>query len=345
MKRDLHVLEPGVAVVVIVEAAVMALGSPRVGAIRRMQAAGIDAFGGPVRLLELAAPASPAPDEVVISVHAAGVGNWDEFVRVGNWDVGRQPPLALGVEAAGVVAAVGDDVTSLAPGDQVLTHPLPLRHQGAWAQWLLAPAALVARKPAAVGWAAAGAFPVPALTADQALTQAAPSPGGEWVLVHGAGGVTGGLAVQLAVARGASVVATAGPSSAARVGGYGARVVLDYHDPKWPARVRDASPGGRGVGAAVNAAPGGAAAALQAVATDGRLATITGDPPRPERGVEVTDVYVRADGARLGGLVAALGEGRLSLHVGARLSLVEAGRALQDAVAGRVAGASVLMLR
>ena len=113
--------------------------------MRRMQAAGIDAFGGQVRMLELAASASPAPDEVVISVHAAGVANWDEFVRTGDWDVGREPPLALGVEAAGVVAAVGEDVRGLAAGDQVLTHPVPLRHQGAWAQWLLAPSALVAR--------------------------------------------------------------------------------------------------------------------------------------------------------------------------------------------------------
>jgi NADPH:quinone reductase-like Zn-dependent oxidoreductase len=312
--------------------------------MRRMQAAGIDAFGGQVRLLELEAPGSPAPDEVVISVHAAGVANWDEFVRTGDWDVGRRPPLALGVEAAGVVAAVGEDVRGLAAGDQVLTHPVPLRHQGAWAQSLLAPAALVAPKPAVVSWEAAAAFPVPALTADQALTQAAPAPVGEWVLVHGAGGVTGGLTVQLAVAQGATVVATAGPSSAARVRGYGARVVLDYHDPDWPARVRDTAPGGRGVGAAVNAAPGGAAAALQTVAAGGRLATITGDPPPPERGVQVTDVYVRADGARLAGLVETLAHGRLSLHLAATRPLAQAATALQDAVAGRVAGASVLML-
>jgi NADPH:quinone reductase-like Zn-dependent oxidoreductase len=243
-----------------------------------------------------------------------------------------------------VVAAVGEDVRSLAPGDQVLTHPVPLRHQGAWAQWLVAPAALVARKPAVVGWEAAGVFPVPALTADQALTAAAPVPVGEWVLVHGAGGVTGGLAVQLAVAQGATVVATAGPSSAARVRGYGARVVVDYHDPEWPARVRAASPGARGVGAAVNAAPGGAASALQAVAGDGRLATITGDPPPPERGVEVTDVYVRADGARLAALVARLAQGLVSLRVGAIRPLAEAASALQEALAGRALGASVLML-
>jgi NADPH:quinone reductase-like Zn-dependent oxidoreductase len=313
--------------------------------MRGMQAAGIDAFGGQVRLLELAAPGSPAPDEVVVSVHAAGVGNWDEFVRTGDWDVGPKPPLALGVEAAGVVAAVGEDVRGLAAGDQVLTHPVPLRHQGTWAPWLLAPAALVAPKPAVVSWEQAAAFPVPALTADQALTQAAPVPDGQWVLVHGAGGVTGGLTVQLAVAQGATVVATAGPLSAARVRGWGARVVLDYHDPGWPARVRAAAPGGGGVGAAVNAAPGGAAAALQAVAAGGRLATITGDPPPPERGVQVTDVYVRADGARLGALVARLAHGRLSLHLAATPPLAQAATALQDAVAGRARGATVLMLQ
>jgi NADPH:quinone reductase-like Zn-dependent oxidoreductase len=115
-----------------------------------MRAAGIETFGGEVQMLELAAPQSLAPDEVVIAVRAAGVGNWDEIVRVGGWDVGRQPPLVLGVEAAGVVVAVGEEVTSLEPGDEVLAHPLPLRHQGTWAEWLVAPAALVARKPDAV---------------------------------------------------------------------------------------------------------------------------------------------------------------------------------------------------
>ena len=311
---------------------------------RRMRAAGIDVFGADVRLLELAAPGSPAPDELVISVRATGVGNWDEIVRVGDWDVGRKPPLALGVEAAGVVAAVGEQVTSFALGDELLTHPLPLRHQGTWAELLVAPAALVARKPAALPWETAAAFPVPALTADQALSEAAPSPAGEWVLVHGAGGVTGGLVVQLAVARGATVVATAGPSSESRVRDYGARVVLDYHDPDWPARVREAAPGGRGVDAAVNAARGGAASALHAVADDGRLATITGDPPTPERGVTVANIYVEADGERLSALAEALEDGLLSLNVGARFALADAATALHGAVTGRAAGATVLTL-
>lgn len=307
-----------------------------------MQAAGIDAFGGDVRLLEVPTPRSPAPDEVLISVRAAGVGNWDEFVRAGDWEVGGRPPMALGVEAAGIVEAGGDDVANVVPGDEVLTHPVPLRDQGTWAEWLVAPAALVAPKPGGVAWEAAAAFPVPALTAAEALAAAAPDPRGEWVLVHGAGGLTGGLAVQLAVTRGATVVATAGPRSAARVGGYGAHIVLDYHDPEWPSHVREASPDRRGVGSAVNAARGGAALALLAVADGGRLATITGDPPPPEREVTVTDVYVRADGAELARLATALSVGLLSIDVAATRPLSDAAAALEDAVSGR--GGTVLVL-
>jgi NADPH:quinone reductase-like Zn-dependent oxidoreductase len=162
--------------------------------------------------------------------------------------------------------------------------------------------------------------------------------------VHGAGGVTGGLIVQLAIMRGATVVATAGPGSAARVRGYGATAVFDYHDPDWPARVREASHDGRGVEAAVNTARDGAAAAIEAVADGGRLATITGDPPRPERGVTVADVYVRADGVRLAALVAALADGMLSPHLGATVPLAEAAAALQTASTGRASGATLLTL-
>jgi NADPH:quinone reductase-like Zn-dependent oxidoreductase len=309
-----------------------------------MRAAGIQTFGGEVQILELAAPQPPASDEVVVAVRAAGVGNWDEIVRVGGWDVGREPPLVLGVEAAGIVVAVGDDVTSVEPGDEVLTHPVPLRYQGTWAEYLVAPAALVARKPAAVPWEAAGAFAVPSLTADQALSEVLPAPSGDVVFVHGAGGVTGGLAVQLALMRGAAVVATAGPGSAARVRGYGATAVFDYHDRDWPARVRAASPGGQGVAAAVNTVRGGAAGVFEVVADGGRLATITGDPPRSERGVEVADVYVRADGARLAALTTALADGLLSLHLGEAVPLREAAAALERVSAGRASGATVLTL-
>lgn len=108
--------------------------------------------------------------------------------------------------------------------------------------------------------------------------------------------------------------------------------------------MREGAPGGRGVDAAVNAARGGAASALLAVADRGRLATITGDPPTPERGVTVANIYVEADGERLAALAEALEDGLLSLTVGARFALADAATALQGAVTGRAAGATVLTL-
>src|SRR4051794_38121351 len=124
-----------------------------------MRGAGIFNIGGPVSEIELPDPRPLADDEVLIAVRAAGVANWDEAVRQGGGDVGIAPPMALGGDAAGVVTAVGAAVRDWAPGDEVLTHPLPLRAGGSWAPWLIAPAALLARKPAAMSWAAAAALP------------------------------------------------------------------------------------------------------------------------------------------------------------------------------------------
>lgn len=299
-----------------------------------MLVAGIEQWGGAVRMLELAGPRAPRAGEVLIEVKAAGVGNWDDIARAGNWDLGRTAPVALGVEAAGVVAAVGSAVETWSAGDEVLTHPLPLVDQGTWAPWLIARAADLARKPTAVSWTVAGAFPVPALTAVQALNDALGVGRGDQLLVNGAGGVTGGLAVSLAVLRGARVLATAGPSSRERVLAAGAATVVDYHDADWPEQIIEAT-GGRGVDGAVNAARGGEAGALRAVRDDGRLATITSDPPELERGIASRSVYVRPDATQLEFAAAELGAGRLEFAVGARFPLAEAGAALVRAVAGR----------
>ena len=246
-----------------------------------MRVAGIQEIGGEVKLIDVPDPRPLAEDEVLIKVKAAGVANWDEIVRTGGWDVGRRPPMALGVEASGTVAAVGHKVTDWAVGDEVITHPLPLRDQGTWAPELIAPAALLAPKPAGVSWEAAAVFPVPALTAEQVLGEALEVKAGDRLLVHGAGGVTGGLLVLLGALRGAEVLATAGPRSHERVTALGARQVFDYHDENWPERVL-AITERSGVSAAVNAAQGGAADAIRAVADGGRLATITSDPPAAE---------------------------------------------------------------
>ena len=306
-----------------------------------MRAAGIRAVGGPVEILEVDEPASPAAGEVLIDVATAGIGNWDELVRTGSWKIGGPPPMALGTSGAGTVAAVGAGVTGLHEGDAVMTHPLPLRRHGTWAASVLAPAAAVAPHPPEVSWEAAGAFPIPALTAAQALDEALGIESGDWVVVNGAGGVTGGLLVQLAAARGARVIATASAGKATRVRDYGASEVLDYRD-DWPALAREIT--GGGVRIAVNAAPGRAATTLQAIADGGRLATITGDPPREERGVAVSDVYVRPDGGQLAALADLLARGALSVPVVAARPLEQAAVALREVVAG-ADGAIVLSLR
>jgi len=174
-----------------------------------VRAAGVRQFGDQVESLELPEPRALRPDEVLIDVRAAGVGNWDEFVRTGSWDLGIRPPMALGVEAAGLVTAVGDRVTGIRPGDRVTTHAVPLREQGAWAERFIAAAEHIAAVPADITFDVAAALAVPALTADQAIGAALAIRAGQTVLVNGAGGVTGGMLVQLAAHRGATVIATA----------------------------------------------------------------------------------------------------------------------------------------
>ena len=305
-----------------------------------MHVAGIRRVGARVEMIEVREPRPLADDEVLVEVRAAGVANWDEVVRTGGWDVGASPPTALGVEAAGTVTAAGQTVGDWAAGDAVMTHPVPLRDQGTWAPRLIAPAGLLARKPPSASWEAAAAFPVPALTAEQVLG-ALDVHAGEPLLVHGAGGVTGGLLVALAVLRGAEVIATAGPASQQRVSARGARHVIDYHDPDWPGQVR-AITGGHGVAAAANAAPGGAASAIEAVAAGGRLATITSDPPSQQRGITVSNIYVRADGGQLRELAKQLGDGQLEIPVAARYRLADAAQALAQATGGHTAGAIIL---
>jgi NADPH:quinone reductase-like Zn-dependent oxidoreductase len=84
-----------------------------------MRAAGVRLINGTVEALRLPGPRELQPDEILIDVRAAGVGNWDEFVRTGGWDTGTRPPMALGVEAAGIIAAAGSSVAGLAVGDRV----------------------------------------------------------------------------------------------------------------------------------------------------------------------------------------------------------------------------------
>jgi NADPH:quinone reductase-like Zn-dependent oxidoreductase len=306
-----------------------------------VKAAGIERFGDDVRELSLPDPRPAGAGETLITVQAAGVAPWDDLVRLGSWDVGLRPPTALGVAAAGTVAAVGAGVDGWSVGDEVMTHPVPLVEHGCWSELLLARADVLAAKPSTVPWEDAAAFPVPALTADQAISAALGSSGAGRLLVHGAGGVTGQLIAALGAVVGAEVAVTAGQRSAERLRELGVAAVFDYHDSDWPARVRDWA-GGGGVAGAINAAPGGEAAALSTVADGGRLATITGAPPAAERGVTIVDIYVEADGGRLASMAERLGNGEIGISVGETYGLAAAADALNHAVGGGGGGAVVL---
>jgi NADPH:quinone reductase-like Zn-dependent oxidoreductase len=306
-----------------------------------MWAAGIREFGGSVERIDLPDPRPLASDEVLIEVRAAGVGNWEDLVRTKDWEVGGVPPMALGVEAAGVITAIGDSVQDWRPGDEVLSHPLPLRDQGTWAPLLIAPASLLARKPTELSWEAAAALPVPGLTAAQVIDGALAVRADDLVLVNGGGGVTGTQLVGLAVARGAEVIATAGPASHDRLRRLGAAHVLDYHDPDWPAQARSIA-GDSGVTAVANAAPGGSADAIGAVRDGGRLATITLDPPDEQRGIQISSVIVEPDGHALGELAELAAAGKLEVSIASTYPLEDAADALGAALEGRAGGAIVL---
>jgi NADPH:quinone reductase-like Zn-dependent oxidoreductase len=303
-----------------------------------MRVAGIRSFGGPLEVIDLPDPRAPADDEVLIEIRAAGMANWDGIVRDGDWDAGVKPPMALGVAGAGVVTEVGASVGDWRAGDEVLTHPLPLRGTGTWAPWLIAPAALVAGKPAGLSWEAAGAIPVPALTAAQVIDDSLRLRAGERLLVHGAGGVTGRVLVALGALRGAEVIAIASPSGHEALQRLGAGHVVDYHDADWPDAVR-AMAGGDGVDAVANAVQGGAAEAIRAVRDGGRLTMITSDSLAAERGIAVSTVYVRSDGPQLQAVVG-LG---LDVEVGWTFELGQAAEALRLSRGGTGGGAVVLV--
>jgi NADPH:quinone reductase-like Zn-dependent oxidoreductase len=306
-----------------------------------MRAAGIEHFGDGVHPLLLPEPRHLEPDELLLQVRTAGVANWDDIARTGGWDLGITPPMALGVEAAGTVLAVGSSVQRAGVGDALITHPVPLRDQGTWAEQVIAAESTVARMPPWMTWPEAGAFPVPGLTAYQTSVSVLHVQPREWLLVHGASGVTGSLIVTVAAELGARVIATAGPEANQRMLDAGALHVVDYHQPDWPGMVWELTEQ-QGVAAVANAVPGQASVALQTVHPGGRLATITGDPPPERDGITVSDVYVRADGEQLQRVTTLLEQRRTRIRIAGVYGLEQVAQALSAVVDGHLRGAAIL---
>jgi NADPH:quinone reductase-like Zn-dependent oxidoreductase len=180
----------------------------------------------------------PGPGEVLVKVRAAGVGPWDGWIRAGRSALPQPLPLTLGSDLSGDIQAVGSDVSDLYVGDQVygVTNP---RFIGAYAEYALASAAMVARKPTSLTYIEAASVPVIAVTAWQGLFDQARLNAGHTVVIHGAAGNVGAYAVQLARGAGILTVATAATDELAFVRELGADTVVDFRTQRFEDEARD----------------------------------------------------------------------------------------------------------
>lgn len=198
-----------------------------------MKAARILQFGPPSVIVndELERPKA-APGQLVVQVKAAGVGPWDALIREGKSAVSPAPPLILGSDLSGIVAETGPGVSGFKIGDEVYGSTND-GFVGAYAEYAVASAAMIAPKPKRLNFVEAASVPVVGVTAWQMLFDYAHAQAGQTVLIHGAAGNVGAYAVQLAHNAGLNVIATASANDLEYVRSLGANLVLDYHRSKF----------------------------------------------------------------------------------------------------------------
>jgi len=301
-------------------------------------------YGGPEVLttVEVEVP-HPGSGQVLLEVRAAGVNPADWKAYTGVW--GTDPtklPIRLGHEAAGRILAVGPDVHGFEPGDEVIAHRAP----GAYAGKILVSAAACVHKPPAFAWEKAGGLMVGGTTAFH-LLEATRVAAGETVLVHGASGGVGSIAVQLGVGRGARVIGTASPRNHDYLRSLGAEPVA--HGPGLLERVRELAP--EGVAAAVDTSGTDEAldASVALVADRSRVATIAGFGRGAELGVQLLGGGPGADpgtavrAAARHALVDLVIAGKLDVRVGATFPLEQAADAHRAGMAGHSSGRIVLL--
>ncbi|HEV7320142.1 MAG TPA: zinc-dependent alcohol dehydrogenase family protein [Ensifer sp.] len=195
-----------------------------------MRAAFLEAHGGPFSLAEVARP-EPGPGEVLVRVKASGVNPLDIKIRAGAAAHARHPlPAILGIDLAGVVEAVGSDVTAFRPGDAVYGMTGGVGGiQGSLAEFAAVDARLLARKPANLGFREAAALPLVVITAWEGLVDRAGVRTGQKVLIQGGAGGVGHVAVQIARAFGAEVYATGNAGQREVIEALGA-TAIDYRN-------------------------------------------------------------------------------------------------------------------
>ncbi|MEG3178784.1 NADP-dependent oxidoreductase [Sphingomonas sp. RB3P16] len=331
-----------------------------------MMAVRLHAFGGPEVLVYEDAPRPEAmPGEVLVRMGAAGLNPPDWYLRDGyralppEWQPDASFPLILGTDVSGVVEAVASDVGGFSIGDEVyamVRFPDALMTgSNAYAEYVSVPASHLAPKPAGIDHVQAAGAPMSILTAWQFLIELGhdePNPfqsflhqpvplEGKTVLINGAGGGVGHLAVQLAKWRGARVIAVASAKNEALMRELGADQFIDYKATAAEEIVRDVdlvldAVGGANMERFLSVLkPGGALFLVNPLG-------FTGHDEAETLGITVSSTQVRSNGTQLAQVARLLDEGTVRVIIDSVFPLAEASRAHQRAASGSIQGKIVL---
>jgi NADPH:quinone reductase-like Zn-dependent oxidoreductase len=303
----------------------------------------IKAYGEPMVLMDDLPVPEPGPRDVLIKMRGAEVGDWDELVRTGAWDMERPFPLVLGLAGAGTVAAVGAQVKDFKTDHIVYAYSYPLADNGAWAEYMLVPDHYAARVPTSLPPVEAGGLPIVGLTAHECLIDLLAVEDGDVVLISAAAGGVGHLAVQIASLLGARVVATASRRNHDFLTNLGAETVID-HDAvdDMTKAILARYPGG--VDKALNGVAGEPAKDyVWALKEGGKLIDLPGTLKVERPGVEIiSDYVVRGNGARLAQLADLFDNSGLQLAIHDTVAFTEAPDALDMVLTKHVRGKVVL---
>lgn len=316
---------------------------------KTMRAAAIDRFGGPevLGVHELPVPEIDA-SELLIALHTAGVGPWDAAIRGGRYPFGHPHfPLVLGTDGAGTVAAVGSRLRRFKVNDRVYSYSWNNPKGGFYAEYVAVVGEKVWHIPEVFDLEQAGAIPTTGLTALQGIDYALHLKKGETVVVHGASGGVGTLAVQFAKLRGARVFATAsGEDGVALVIRLGAHFAVDGRNEDITVAALAFAPDG--VDAVLGLAGGDALErCLDALRPGGRCAYPNGVEPEPKQRPNINIIsYDAVSGVReFERLSRAVVDANLKGVIAGAYPLADAAKAHERIEAGHVPGKIVLRIR
>jgi NADPH:quinone reductase-like Zn-dependent oxidoreductase len=314
-----------------------------------MKAAAIDRTGPPEVLTIHTIPVPKVgPKDVLISLLAAGVGIWDAQIRKGEYSVGSKAfPRVLGSDGAGIVADVGKDVSRFKEGDRVWAYVWESSNTGFYAEYVAPNEKNVAHAPDGLTLIEAGAAAVTGLTALQGIDDHLKLDKSDTILVFGATGAVGSLAVQFAKRTGAHVIATASPGRAeTTLHEIGIEQVFDSRAAGAAERLSSLAPGGL---SAILAFAGGddLEQCIDQLVADGRVAYPNGIEPEPRKRPKVRMIPYDAVGGRapLERLNRAVAESRLKVVIEKVYKLEQAADAHARIEQGHVVGRIVLEIR